>query len=66
MFGLHSESAAGASGSGSFKFKNISVHLRFGTISTSNHYLPISQALWVPGRVIWSETARYEALMGPS
>lgn len=60
MFGLYRESA---SGSGAFKFKNM---INFGPINTSSHYLPLSQALWVPGRVIWSETARYEALMGAS
>lgn len=64
MFGLRCESAAGASRSGSLKFENI---LNFGTTNTTlSHYLPISQALGAPGRVIWSETARYKALMGPS
>lgn len=33
---------------------------------TLSHFFPISQALWIPGQVIWSETAGYEALMGPS
>lgn len=44
------------------KFKNI---ISVCVNNTPRHFLPISQALWIPGRDIWTETAGYKALMGP-